>query len=81
MFNGTITNYVDLIRVLRGLGGVDVGVNYDALVLAHYMRELLVRLGVDDGIRELFRTVRGGYSIIAIWRDSLIVIRDPPWGL
>ncbi|WP_052885873.1 amidophosphoribosyltransferase [Vulcanisaeta distributa] len=78
VFNGTITNYVDLIRVLRGLG-VDVGVNYDALVLAHYMRELLVRLGVDDGIRELFRTVRGGYSIIAIWRDSLIVVRDP-WG-
>ncbi len=80
MFNGTITNYADLIRVLSNFGGVDVGgVNYDALVLAHYMRELLVRLGVDDGIRELFRTVRGGYSIIAIWRDSLVVIRDP-WG-
>ncbi|ADY02137.1 amidophosphoribosyltransferase [Vulcanisaeta moutnovskia 768-28] len=79
VFNGTISNYVELISKLRDFG-IGIRTNYDALVLAHYMRELLSRRGIDDGISELFHTLRGGYSIIAIWRDSLIVIRDP-WGI
>ncbi len=79
VFNGTISNYIELIKRLRDLG-VDFRTNYDALVLAHYMRELLTRRGIDGGVNELFRTLRGGYSIIATWRDSLIVVRDP-WGI
>ncbi len=79
IFNGTISNYVELINRLRRDFGISINTNYDALVLAHYMRELLIRRGIDDGINELFRTLRGGYSIIAVWRDSLIIIRDP-WG-
>ncbi|WP_243676149.1 amidophosphoribosyltransferase [Vulcanisaeta distributa] len=79
VFNGTISNYIELINRLRDLG-VDVRTNYDALVLAHYMRELLTRRGIDGGVNELFHTLRGGYSIIAIWKDSLIVVRDP-WGI
>ncbi|MGC9178882.1 MAG: amidophosphoribosyltransferase [Vulcanisaeta sp.] len=79
VFNGTISNYMELVIRLKRDFGINIKTNYDALALAYYMRELLSKWGIDDGINELFRTLRGGYSIIAVWRDLLIVIRDP-WG-
>ncbi|MGC9136386.1 amidophosphoribosyltransferase [Caldivirga sp.] len=79
VFNGTVANYKELKIRLREMG-INVNSNYDALVLAYYLRNLLSRLSIDDAVNEVFKTIKGGYSILALWGNSLIAIRDP-WGL
>lgn len=79
VFNGTVANYKELKIRLREMG-ISVDSNYDALILAHYLKSLLAKLGIDDAVNEIFRTIKGGYSILALWGNSLIAIRDP-WGL
>jgi len=80
VFNGTIANYRELARIMRGEGLEVANEHYDAWVLAMYLRYLLTKHGVEDAIRRLFMTVKGGYAIIAIWKGQLLLIRDP-WGI
>ncbi|ABW01507.1 amidophosphoribosyltransferase [Caldivirga maquilingensis] len=79
VFNGTVANYKELKMRLREMG-IIVNSNYDALILAQYLKNLLTRLSIDDTVNEVFKTIKGGYSILALWGNSLIAIRDP-WGL
>jgi len=80
VFNGTIANYRELARIMRGEGLEVANEHYDTWVLAMYLGYLLTKHGVEDAIRRLFMTVKGGYAIIAIWKGQLLLIRDP-WGI
>jgi amidophosphoribosyltransferase len=80
VFNGTIANYKELVKIMRGWGLEVTNDHYDAWVLAMYLRHLLMRHDIDGAVRRLFTTVKGGYAIIAAWKEQLLLIRDP-WGI
>ncbi len=74
-FNGTISNYKEIAKALKE-EGIEAS-NYDAEVLAIYLKKLIERRGIEGAIEEAMSTLRGGYAVLAYWRGKFMAFRDP----
>ncbi len=74
--NGNLVNYRELRSELEKSGSVFVSTT-DSEVIAQLLSKLLIKMDVEEALKELARILRGSFSLVIAVDDTLIALRDP----
>lgn len=74
--NGNLVNSGQLRGQLEQAGDIFQSTS-DTEVIAHLLVRELIRHGLQDAVRALMRKIVGSYSLVLLWGDSVLAVRDP----
>lgn len=74
--NGNLVNTAQLREQLEEAGDIFYSTS-DTEVIAHIFVKELLRYDLQDAVRALMRKIVGSYSLVFLWGDTVLALRDP----
>jgi amidophosphoribosyltransferase len=74
--NGNVVNSCQLREQLEQAGDIFYSTS-DTEVIAHLFVKELLRHDLQEAVRALMRKIVGSYSLVFLWGDTVLAIRDP----
>jgi amidophosphoribosyltransferase len=74
--NGNLVNSVQLREQLEQAGDIFYS-SSDTEVIAHLFVKELQRHDLQDAVRAVMRTIVGSYSLVLLFEDTVLAVRDP----
>lgn len=74
--NGNLVNSVQLREQLEQAGDIFYSTS-DTEVIAHLFVKELLRHDIQDAIRAVMRTITGSYSLVFLFGETVLAVRDP----
>ncbi len=74
--NGNLVNTAQLREQLEEAGDIFYSTS-DTEVIAHIFVKELLRYDLQEAVRSLMRRIVGSYSLVFLWGDTVLALRDP----
>ncbi len=74
--NGNLVNSCQLREQLEQAGDIFYSTS-DTEVIAHLFVKELLRYDLQEAVRALMRKLVGSYSLVFLWGDTVLAVRDP----
>ncbi len=74
--NGNLVNSNQLREQLEQAGDIFYSTS-DTEVIAHLFAKELLRYDLQEAVRALMRKIVGSYSLVFLWGDTVLAVRDP----